>query len=91
MIGNWLLKHRWVNELVKTLAACVFGWFGYALWQAGKLASLEINPADSYKLMVFGVVVGIMGMLSLFIIVDVAYSVIKMKRFCVASSKEERE
>lgn len=76
MIKRWLLKHRWVNELLKAVVATFFGLFGYACWEAGKLASLDIQPPHTYKIMLFGILVGIMGMLSLFILIDAIYSVI---------------
>ena len=77
MIRNWLLKHRWVNELGKTILVAGFAWFGWASWGGGKLASLEIVPSESYKLMFFGIITGIMGMLAIFIIIDVVYSLKK--------------
>ena len=76
MIREWLLKHRWVNELGKTITAGLFGCFAYTVWVGGKLASYEIAPADSYKLMVFGIATGIIGTLALFLFNDVIYSVI---------------
>ena len=80
MIRIWLIKHRWVNELGKTIVATLFVIFSYAVWEAGKIASLEINMSQSYKLMVFGVGVGILGTLALFILVDVVYSIIGIIR-----------
>ena len=98
MIREWLLKHRLVNELGKTIVAGYFGFISYASWEGGKLASYEIAPTDSYKLMVFGIGTGIIGILALSIFIDVLYSIIRIikKRnnilgvASVASSKEGR-
>ena len=76
MIKNWLIKHWWVNEIGKTIVACIFSFFGYSCWEAGKLASVEIVFDDIYKIMVFGVGTGIFGMLALFILVDVSATLI---------------
>lgn len=80
MIRRWLLKHRWVNESLKAIVATFFALFGYAIWEAGKLAAQDIPQVQSYKLMVFGIVVGIMGMLALFILVDIVYSLMGILR-----------
>ena len=81
MIKNWLKKHRWVNESGKTLVAIFFGFFGYAVWQAGKEISFAmVDMSQSYKLMFPGIVVGIMGMLALFLLVDVACSIVGIIR-----------
>jgi len=48
--------------------------FSYACWEGGKLASVEVNMPDTYKLMYFGIVAGIMGTLALFILIDVVFS-----------------
>jgi len=78
MIKNWLIKHWWVMETGKTLIACLFGFLGYSCWEAGKLAAVEIAFDDMYKIMVFGVSVGIFGMLALFILVDISAVLIRV-------------
>ena len=75
MIRRWLLKHRWVNELLKVLVGFAFGYLSYVVWQAGKLASSEIPCTESYKLMVFGLASGMMAMVALIHIIDVLYSI----------------
>ena len=80
MIRKWLLKHRMINEFGKVVLASLFSLFGYVSWEAGKPASAEIAIPDSYKLMIFGVVTGFMGMLALFIFIDVVYSIIRIIR-----------
>jgi len=88
MIRSWLTKHRLINELGKTIIAVSFGWFGCLSWEAGKLASKEIVVSDSYKLMVFGIATGIMGMLALFIFTDIVYS---LSRHYKSKPKEVKE
>ena len=75
MIRNWLLKYWWVNELGKTIVAVFLGFFGYASWEGGKLASTAIASPDSYNLMVFGIITGLMGISSLLLLIDVVYSI----------------
>ena len=81
---NWLQKHRWVNELLKTIAATMVAYFGYIIWQGAELAAAEMRVEVAFKpMMVFGISVGIMGMLAMFILIDVVCSVvgiIKTKR-----------
>lgn len=76
MIRDWLIKHRWVNELGKTIFATIMGVFSYTSWEAGKLASVEIDILQADKLMLFGVITGMLGTLALFVFVDVVYSII---------------
>lgn len=82
MIRQWLLKHRWVNELGKTVAAGIFAYFGYLVWQGAELASYDLatGPEAFRPLMTFGVVVGIAGALSLFILTDVVVSIVDIIR-----------
>ena len=82
MIRKWLLKHRWINELGKTVAVGIFAYFGYIVWQGGELASRDLaTGAEAFKpLMVFGIVVGLMGALVIWILTDVVYSVVGIIR-----------
>ena len=66
------------HETGKTLVACFFGWFGYSCWEAGKLAAVEILFDDIYKIMLFGVLTGIFGMLALIVLVDISTVLIRV-------------
>lgn len=76
MIRDWLIKHRWFNEFMKTMVAIFFGVCSYSAWGAGELASVEMNITQINNLMLFGVVAGIFGMLALGFLVDVVYSIV---------------
>lgn len=80
MIRRWLLKHRLINELLKIIIVVALGFFSYACWEGGKLASVEVSMPDTYKLMYFGLVAGIIGTVALVIFVDVVYSLLNHYR-----------
>ena len=85
MIRDWLLKHRWVNEIGKTIVASVFCRFSVTFWEAGKIASIELLPDDAYKLMIFGIAAALMGVIAVSILADVVVSLITLWRL-----KDER-
>ena len=76
-MGTWLVKHWWINEVGETVLAIMLGWFAWAFWEAGKIASLEISQADSYKLMGFGAFAGIMILAAFLCLYDVVVTAIK--------------
>jgi len=73
MIRAWLLKHRWVNETGKTIVGILFAYFAYLSFEAGKE-------------MYFGIIAGVMGTFSVFILTDVIYSI-----FGIQKKKKQKE
>lgn len=68
----------WFREIVKLFAAFAFAYFSWACWEAGKLASLDILSANSYKLMIFGYGGGLVAAISIMLFVDVIASIYKL-------------
>ncbi len=81
MIKRWLVKHRWVNEAGKLVAAGFFAYIALVAYRGAEVVSIVFDSLVAFKLLVgFGVVIGMMGLLSLLCIIDVIFSIIDILR-----------
>ncbi len=65
---------------IKFIASISLSGFSYICWLGGKLASTEIQATDNYKIMLFGIVIGILGILSINILISIVYDFIRRIR-----------
>ncbi len=82
MIHKWLLKHRWVNELGKTIMGCLAAYFAFVVYQAASLATLDFSDTTvAFRpLISFGMVIGVSVMVAGIFFSNVVFSVVSIIR-----------